>query len=542
MSELPAVNGRDALDAVPHDTREPRAGTAARVLVVDDTEGNRYVVARLLRGAGYEVLEAASGGEALDQVARRPDLVVLDINLPDMTGYDVVRRLKGDPETAAIPVLHLTASYVESADRAYGLEAGADAYLTHPVDPVVLLATVKALLRAAAADASARALASAWQATFDAISEPIFLLGRDGVVMQANRAAHELIAGAGGAEEGRADPALAGQALAALVGQRFGAEAAGAVAAAGIGAAATIRGAELRLGDRVFLATSDRVQSRGARPSGAVCVLTDITTRRRHEHERERLLAQAEGARADAEQANRAKSDFLAVMSHELRTPLNAIGGYAELLALGVRGPVNEAQREDLERIRRSQRHLISLINDVLNFAKLESGSVHFTIERFLVDEALHGAGDFIAPQLHEKGLRYEYRPCDDATPVDADREKLQQILLNLLGNAVKFTPVGGGITLTCQVREGQVTIAVADTGRGIAGDKLETIFEPFVQVDRTRSHGQEGVGLGLAISRDLARRMGGDLRATLPTDGIGARFELTLPLAADAPPDPAGR
>src|SRR5690606_25288775 len=173
---------------------------------------------------------------------------------------------------------------------------------------------------------------------------------------------------------------------------------------------------------------------------GAVVgVLTDVTARRAHERERDRLLAETQEARAHAEAANRAKSDFLAVMSHELRTPLNAIGGYAELMELGIRGPVTEEQRHDLARIQRSQRSLLSLINDVLNFAKLESGSVQFAPQPVPVAEVLHAAAELLEPQVRGRGLRYAFE-LDGAPPlVHADPEKLQQVLLNLLTNALKF-------------------------------------------------------------------------------------------------------
>jgi signal transduction histidine kinase len=232
--------------------------------------------------------------------------------------------------------------------------------------------------------------------------------------------------------------------------------------------------------------------------------------------------------------ANEAKGQFLAMMSHELRTPLNAIGGYTELIEMGIRGPVTEQQRDDLGRIQRSQRHLLGLVNEVLNYAKLESGSVRYAAADVAVHDALAEAAALVVPQARAKGLTLDLGQCPpraDGRPlaVCADPEKLRQVLVNLLGNAVKFTDAGGHVSVTCARSDPRVALQIRDTGLGIPADKLEAIFDPFVQVraDLTRPH--EGTGLGLAISRDLARGMGGDLTAESEV-GVGSTFTLTLP------------
>jgi len=254
--------------------------------------------------------------------------------------------------------------------------------------------------------------------------------------------------------------------------------------------------------------------------------------------EREELLEGEQQARRDAEAANAAKALFLTTMSHELRTPLNAVSGYVDLLEMGVRGPVTDAQREDLRRIRRASQHLLSLINDILNYARLEAGSVELHLSEIVLADALAEMEGLIAPQLRAKGIAYEYRPCDRSLRVRADREKLDQILLNLVGNAVKFTDQDGHITLSCTADDTHVRVIVQDTGRGIPRAKLQSIFDPFVQVDRHLTpERQQGVGLGLAISRDLARAMHGDISVESDS-GQGATFELTLPLdVPDATP-----
>jgi len=237
----------------------------------------------------------------------------------------------------------------------------------------------------------------------------------------------------------------------------------------------------------------------------------------------------AEQARGEAVAANRSKADFLAHMSHELRTPLNAIAGYSELMELGLHGPLTPEQREDLRRIKRSQRHLLSLINDVLNFAKLEAAHVRYSIKAVPIRDSISALDALIAPQVTTKQLRYETTEIDPSLYADGDEEKIQQILLNLLSNAVKFTESGGRITVTAARVENTVCIEVADTGCGIPADKLDTVFEPFVQLERTLSSPHQGTGLGLAISRDLARGMGGELTVE-SRPGEGSAFRLRLP------------
>ncbi|HEX5973510.1 MAG TPA: PAS domain-containing protein [Gemmatimonadaceae bacterium] len=239
----------------------------------------------------------------------------------------------------------------------------------------------------------------------------------------------------------------------------------------------------------------------------------------------------AEEARREAEEANQAKSAFLTMMSHELRTPLNAVTGYSDLLLIGVRGELSEGQREDVQRIKRSGQYLLGLINDMLNFAKLESGQVEFRLEDVEVAPLLAGLAELIMPQVQSKGLHYRFNSCEVSPVVHVDAEKLRQILLNLLANAVKFTEPGGEVSLECGIDGDTVRMTVRDTGRGIPADQLARVFDPFVQVDRHLTPtSQQGVGLGLSISRDLALGMGGRLEAESAV-GEGSAFTLVLPM-----------
>ena len=234
-------------------------------------------------------------------------------------------------------------------------------------------------------------------------------------------------------------------------------------------------------------------------------------------------------ARDEADRANKAKSDFLAAMSHELRTPLNAVLGYADLLLLGVHGEMNAEQSDRVSRMKRSGEHLLGVINDILNFARLEAGRVEYRFRAVPVAEVLKAMDDIIGPQFRARPFRYvKQNDCGEAA-VRADPDKLVQILINLLSNAMRYTPDNGEIVVCCRPRGRDITISVKDTGPGIAPDMLDVIFEPFVQVASAYGGERHGTGLGLSISRNLARAMQGDL--TVESEmGAGSTFTVRLP------------
>jgi PAS domain S-box-containing protein len=267
----------------------------------------------------------------------------------------------------------------------------------------------------------------------------------------------------------------------------------------------------------------------GGRLLGFANVTRDLTERRAAE---ERAIADALRL-AEAEAVSRAKSDFLASLSHELRTPLNAIGGYADILAHGIRGPVTDQQAEDLSRIKRSQQHLLGIINDLLNFTRIEAGRLNYDIAPMRIAGAIDAVRPLIEPLAAPKSIRLGWIDSPDRdVQALADALKVEQILVNLLTNAVKYTEAGGRVEIAYGRRRDRVAVVVRDTGIGIPAERLNDIFEPFVQIGRSLTTEQEGTGLGLAISRDLARAMGGDLTVTSEV-GVGSEFTLLLP--ADA-------
>lgn len=247
-------------------------------------------------------------------------------------------------------------------------------------------------------------------------------------------------------------------------------------------------------------------------------------------HERQKYEEELLRARKAADEANKAKVEFLSMMSHDLRTPLNAVNGYADLLLMGVRGQLTEAQEKDLNRIKDAGKFLLGLINDILSFAKLELGKAELDIKPVAVVGALMQAEELMGTRFADAGIVYRRDEVSEDLLVNADPDRLQQILLNLLTNAAKFTPAGGRVTLSATRVGERVHVSVADTGRGIPRSKLQEIFTAFSQVDPAdRKKG--GVGLGLAIGRELARSMEGDLNVVSEV-GRGSEFTISLPAA----------
>jgi PAS domain S-box-containing protein len=358
------------------------------------------------------------------------------------------------------------------------------------------------------------------RAVYDGTQEFIGLLSLDGTLLDANRASLEFI----------------GQSLEQVVGLPFWttpwfAYTPGAAETIQHGVMRAARGESIRWEATLRRHTGDsrtlEISFHPIRNDRGEIIF--ILPEARDISERQQLLVESERARTAAEAANRVKSEFLAIMSHELRTPLNAIGGYTDLIEMGLRGPVTPEQREDLHRIRMSQQHLLGLINEVLNYAKIERGTVEFDVTDVRVAGVLTAAELLVAPQAKAKGISLRVTECPPTLTVRTDAEKLRQVIVNLLSNAVKFTKHAGRVEVSCAADAEWVRVIVRDTGIGIPADKFDAIFDPFVQVRAELTRQYDGTGLGLAISRGLARAMGGDLTVE-STPGVGSAFTAKLP------------
>jgi signal transduction histidine kinase len=586
-----------------------------RVLVVEDSPTQAEALRILLDEAGYDVATARSGEDALARMRSEPvfDVILSDIVMPGMNGYEFCRAAKAASGPQSPPVILLT-TLADATDIVRGLECGADNYVTKPYDPEQLLQRIRQVLvnrelrresagsgavevRFMGEDFSISAgkeqvldmLLSSFEelvhttdalrrsrselaaqhvraedraerlARLQSVTEALWRAGTIAEVLQVVVATAREFLGAD-----TAVAAMTGEGEPPEVVEVVGYERRVGEPWAGLPADVTLPLHEaLRTASEVVVSSRDDLLARftelettsheallaaplvaAGQALGAYAVtfrrprrfdevdrqfFRTLTRQYAQALDRARLYESERSARAEAEEANRAKAQFLASMSHDLRTPLNAIGGYVDLIDLGIRGPVTEEQRLDLARIKRSQEFLLVLINDVLNFAKLEAGSVVYDVKSISLAAVLRDVDLMLRPQMEAKGIQYTWGTCDPDVAVDVDGEKLQQVLLNLVGNALKFTPPGGSVTLACELYDERVAVLVSDSGVGIPADKLDTIFDPFVQVHRDVEESRSGIGLGLAISRELIRGMGGDLTVRSEL-GRGSVFTLTVP------------
>jgi PAS domain S-box-containing protein len=495
----------------------PQVVRQQKVVVVDDNPASLYSTSRILRSAGFEVIEASTGTDALAAADQDIGLIVLDINLPDIDGLEVCRRLRARTNTAYLPIVHLTATFVGSGDYIQGLSAGGDSYLTHPVDPPVLIATVRALLFARQADVIRRSTDARFRAVFELASSGIALFDSDLVYQDVNPEFCRLA--------GRDRSDIIGKHCAELIAP--GHKELCKVLHQALDHGGRWEGAmPVARPDGSIAEVEWRIaadNSHGAR----IAIATNIT-------ERERLLASERAARTEAERSNRLKDEFLATLSHELRNPLNAMLGWASVLKR--KNVTPEMQRQGLDAIERNSRVQSHLIEDLLDFAGIRFGKMRIDLDAVQPALSVEAAVEVVGTQAQHKDVEIKLHIADREAYVFADDSRLQQVVWNLLSNAIKFTPAGGRIDVAARVVGDQYEIAVSDTGRGINPEFLPQIFERFSQQESGTGKSFAGLGIGLTIVKHLVDIQQGSIEVQSEGLGKGATFCVRLPLTDKRP------
>ena len=489
-----------------------------KVLAVDDNSAALYATTRVLRSAGYDVVQATTGSAALE-AAPHVDLVVLDINLPDIDGFEVCRRLRARSETAQLPVLHLSATFIQTSDFEIGIQAGADSYLTRPVEAPVLLATVRTLLFARHADMIRRGLDAKLRTMFKLVPVSIAMLDTS---LKFDSVNPEFCA-------------LTGFSPDELVGLP----------------ASKVFGEDARIFDIDPVSSPPDVSGRqrlefprkdGTRAqiewrltvepvSGVrILVLTDISYRLRSEEEREHLLSRERIARAEAERNNRLKEEFLATLSHELRNPLNAILGWATVL--GRTAGLEPNVLRGVQAIERNSKLQAQMIADLLDYAAITFGKIRLAPATIDPYGPVRAAIDVVQGAAAARKIEIRTSFEDAGVAVEADPARLQQIVWNLLSNAIKFSPEGGSVEIDAGRSGDCFRLSVTDQGSGIAAPFLPHIFERFSQQDSSSTKSYRGLGLGLAIVKQLVELHGGSVEVFSAGEGQGALFTVTLPLS----------
>lgn len=489
------------------------------VLVVDDNPATRYSTARFVRAAGFRTDEAGSGGEALDLVGAGVSAVVLDVHLPDIDGFEVCRRIRAAPATAMLPVVHLSAAYIKDEDRVTGLNAGADAYMVHPVEPAVLIATLQALIRARTAEDELRRSEQRFRAIYDQAQSGIALLDGEGRFADANPAMLLLL--------GRGREDLLGRGVADLAPPQWRQK-----IEAQLSTAADKR--PPWRGEFPLLAADGRPVhlewsiSSHAEPGVRIAIAIDVSGRHELEQRRREVLEREQAARQDAERHSRTKDDFIAVLSHELRTPLNAIVGWVHILKR--RGATPEGAR-GLEAIERNVKAQARIISDILDVSRINSGKLRLDREWADPAELVVNSIDALSAGIEEKRIQVEADVQGARQPAWLDPGRFQQVFWNLMTNAIKFSPEGGRVRVALQRHGDRLALEVQDFGQGIAQDFLPHLFDRFTQSDSPGNRRHGGLGLGLSIVKHLVDLHGGEVAAHSAGAGRGTTMRVELPV-----------
>jgi PAS domain S-box-containing protein len=501
------------------------------ILNVDDTASSRYTKTRILRQAGYTVIEADNGTEGLRLVREQmPQLVVMDVKLPDMSGIDACRRIKSDPLTRSIPVVQISATFVTPNDQIAGLEGGAEIYLTEPVEPVELTTAVRVLLRLHSIERGLVQSEARWRSFVDSniigvvvVKHDRFVEVNDAFLRMTGYTREELIDGTRSWRSLTAPESLErSEAANAELRMR--------------GTCAPFEKQYVRKdGSKIWVmvAAANILDSE----EQSMSFILDISDRKHAALEREAAFSREHAARKQAEDATRLKDEFLANLSHELRTPMNAIIGWTHLLRSG---RLEDSQRQRaLESIDRGARSQAKLIEDLLDVSRIVSGKLNLTLRPVNLESVIDAALESQRPAAQAKGLKLERGPAPPDFTVMGDAGRLQQVFLNILSNAVKFTPNGGRIVVSLSIRGSDAEVAVTDTGEGISPEFLPYVFERFRQADGTSTRTHMGLGLGLAIVRHVVELHGGTVRVASEGEGKGSTFTVAIPVATNVDETP---
>ena len=496
------------------------------ILNVDDNSANRYVKSRILRGAGFDVIEAGTGESALSLASERhPDLVLLDIRLPDISGIEVCRRLRASGNTQRIPIVHISATHVSPQDEATSLDAGADIYLAEPIAPHELSSAVRTLLRLRATERGLAATEQRLRLATEGAGIATWEIDCASGAALWSRRFNEIVGG---------EPAATFDAWLARVRpeDRADLEQAFAAAAAGERDFTNEHRLLLESGEERYIAAFGRRHvAEGVDSPRLIGVAIDITARKRAEAEREVLLRRAQEAQRASEEAVRMKDEFLAMLSHELRTPMSAMLGWLHLLKIGKLTP--EQQVQALDTIERNARIQTQLVNDLLDVSRIVTGKMDLETEIVPLERALESALDSARLEGQAREVELKAEIGRGSWPVRGNPQRLQQVFSNLLSNALKFSPKGSRIVIRLEHMGDEARVSVIDQGEGIAPEVLPHIFERFRQADSSMRRRHGGLGLGLAIVRSLVELHGGTVAAQSAGLGQGATFIVTLPLAS---------
>lgn len=497
--------------------------SAHELLIVDDNPASRYATARILRAAGFRTREAATAMEGIAAAHDAIAAMVIDVHLPDMDGFELCRVLRSRPATSHIPVLHLTAAYVTDEDKVRGLDAGADAYITHPVEPAVLVATVQALVRTRVAEEAMRRSEVKFRAIYAQAPSGIAVLGDDGQVLDANPAMLGFL--------GRDFASVQGQRLSAFV----PADWTECVDKLTRRVTAVMKGAEFPV-----VAPDGRIThlecsiSPHTVPSGTLMMASDVTGRAALEQQKMQLLEREQSARNAAEQVSRMKDELIAVLSHELRTPLSAISGWTHVLQSRAS---DDNTKRGLAAIERNVRAQTRMISDLLDMSRLNVGKLPLNYETVDPRVVLVAAIEALQAALEGKKIQLDLRAEPRYANIRADRSRFEQVIWNLLTNAIKFSSPGGTVEVTLTQDAQGITLRVADQGRGIPRSFLPFVFDRFAQSDSASNRHSGGLGLGLSIAKQLVEAHGGTISAFSEGEGLGATFDLWMPAhGADEP------